>query len=65
MLKYDGANRVIDNSKVLGATGLKQSDFMTLKQGLKKELLSLPENTVWSETPINAKMDEFLKRKSN
>jgi hypothetical protein len=29
---------------VLGATGLKQSDFMTLKQGLKKELLSLPEN---------------------
>lgn len=65
-LKYDRCfNRVIDNSKVLGATGLKQSDFMTLKQGLKKELLSLPENTVWSETPINAKMDEFFKRKSN
>ncbi|MDD3766425.1 MAG: NAD-dependent epimerase/dehydratase family protein [Eubacteriales bacterium] len=62
-LKYDRCfNRVIDNSKVLAATGLKQSELMPLKQGLKKELLALPKDVVWSETTVNAKMDELLKK---
>lgn len=61
-LKYDRCfNRVIDNSKVLAATGLKQSEFMTLKQGMKKEFSSLPIDTSWGETAINERMDEILK----
>jgi methyl coenzyme M reductase subunit C len=47
---------------VLAATGLKQSELMPLKQGLKKELLALPKDVVWSETTVNAKMDELLKK---
>lgn len=62
-LKYDRCfNRVVDNSKVLEATGLKQSDFLTLKQGLERELSVLPRETVWEKTHINERMDEILKR---
>ncbi len=60
-LKYDRYfNRVIDNSKVLAATGLKQSDFTTLKQGLLKELSALPKDTKWGESVINERMDKIL-----
>jgi len=62
-LKYDRCfNRVIDNSKILKATGMKQSDLMPLRQGLEKELMSLPEDVVWKETPINERIDEILDR---
>lgn len=62
-LKYDRCfNRVVDNAKVLAATGLKQSDFITLKQGLMKELSALPKNTTWYETDVNVRMDELLKK---
>jgi nucleoside-diphosphate-sugar epimerase len=54
-------NRIIDNTKILQVTGLKQSDFITLKQGLKKELSIVPKDTNWGNTSINDKMDEFLK----
>jgi nucleoside-diphosphate-sugar epimerase len=61
-LMYDRCfNRVVDNSKVLKATGLKQEDFTSLKSGLMKELSALPENTVWDEISINERMDAFLK----
>ncbi len=36
-------NRVYDNSKMLKATGLKQSDFLTLKQGLLHEKKTILE----------------------
>lgn len=32
-------NRILDNSKVLNATKLKQTDFKTLKKGLREELM--------------------------
>ncbi|MDF2722186.1 MAG: epimerase [Paenibacillus sp.] len=61
-LKYDRCfNRVVDNSKVLRVTGLKQADFTTLKNGLAKELSALPENTVWNAIGVNDKMDAYLK----
>jgi len=62
-LLYDRCfNRVVDNSKILLATGLKQSDLMPLKEGLKKELSALPKDTVWSRSTISERMDEFLKK---
>jgi nucleoside-diphosphate-sugar epimerase len=60
-LQYDRLfNRVIDNSNILNATGLKQSDFMPLKAGLKRELSALPPDHSWGPTGINDRMDEFL-----
>ncbi len=47
-LAYDRLfERIVDNSKVLQVTGLKQEDFMPLRSGLEKELLALPKDTVW------------------
>lgn len=38
-LKYDRMfDRIMDNTKILEATGLRQSSFMTLRDGLHKEL---------------------------
>lgn len=61
-LLYDRCfNRVVDNSKILRVSGLKQSDLTPLKIGLERELSALPKSTVWSETAINERMDAFLK----
>jgi nucleoside-diphosphate-sugar epimerase len=60
-LLYDRCfNRVVDNSKVLQATGLKQSDFTSLKSGLANELAAHTKNTVWSENKVNERMTAFL-----
>lgn len=64
-LKYDRMlNRVVDNSKILALSGLKQSDLMPLKEGLKHELSNLPENVVWpcNNEDVNRRMDEYLKK---
>lgn len=62
-LTYDRLfNRVIDNSKILSVTGLKQSDFMPLKEGLRTELSALPENVCWSGAlnDIDKKIDGYI-----
>ena len=47
-LEYDRLlNRKIDNSKILEVAGLKQSDLMPLKEGLKKVLAVVDEKTTW------------------
>lgn len=47
-LEYDRLlNRKIDNSKILEIAGLKQSDLMPLKEGLKRVLSVVDENTTW------------------
>lgn len=63
-LAYDRLfHRVIDNSKVLRVTGLKQADLMPLRRGLEKELSALPKDTVWSGAEgIWEKMDDYLKK---
>ena len=61
-LTYDRYfNRAIDNSKILNATGLKQSDLTPLREGLKMELAGVPKDASWEDYGINARMDEFLK----
>ncbi len=52
--------RVIDNSKLLEHTGLRQADFMPLREGLKRELDALPADYVWPKNPVNDRMDAYL-----
>lgn len=60
-LLYDRCfNRIVDNSKILRVTGLKQTDFMPLKDGLAKELAALPKGIVWDKSGVNDRMDEYL-----
>lgn len=61
-LTYDRMfNRVIDNSKILEISGLKQSDLMPLEEGLIKELYALPADVAWNDDGANARMDAYLK----
>lgn len=61
-LEYDRMfDRIVDNSKVLDATGLKQSDFSTVRDALARELASLPADVQWKENPVCERMDEYIK----
>ena len=62
-LAYDRMfQRIIDNSKVLRIAGLKQEDFMQLRDGLKKELSALPKDTAWPDaSAIWERMDAYAK----
>lgn len=56
-------DRVIDNTKVLAATGLSQSDLMPLEKGLELELSRIPRDFDWSASAhdgINTRMDAWL-----
>ena len=50
-------DREVDNSKVLAATGMKQSEMMPLYDGLKMEISRTPKDYPWSN---NQRMDEYL-----
>ena len=50
-------DRIMDNSKVLAATGMKQEDLMPLYDGLKKEIARCPRDYEWK---VNTAMDEYL-----
>ncbi len=56
-------NRIIDNSKVLTATGRSQSDLMPLAKGLEMELARVPRdyewNAPWLANPMR-RMDAWL-----
>ena len=62
-LTYDRLfQRIIDNTKILRVTGLRQEDFMPLKCGLEKELNALPKDVVWSDAGAAwGRMDEYLR----
>lgn len=58
-LEYDRLfDRIMDNSKILKATGMKQKDLMPLFQGLEKEISRCPRDHRW---PVNERMDEYIK----
>jgi len=52
-------DRVVDNSKALAVTGMKQSDMKPLYDGLKMEIDRTPLDYPWPENP---RMDEYLAR---
>ena len=49
--------RVVDNSKALAVTGMKQSDMRPLYDGLKMEIDRTPADYPW---PVNQRMDDYL-----
>lgn len=63
-LVYDRLfDRVMDNSKVLAATGMKQEDLKPLYDGLKYEISRCTQEFIEqsAEITVNASMDEYLK----
>ena len=55
-------NRIIDNSKLLDATGRRQEDFIRLEDGLKKELTAY-DGLLYNKIK-NDNMDKLLKKTS-
>jgi len=53
-------DRITDNSKVLQATGMKQTDLISLYDGLKYEISRCPKDTVWGDNGTGARMDAYL-----
>lgn len=66
-LDYDRlVDRVMDNSKILAVTGMKQSELTTVYDGLKRELEALPADAFLRDTTArNRLMDEYLARKGS
>jgi nucleoside-diphosphate-sugar epimerase len=57
-LEYDRLfDRIMDNSKVLQVIGMKQSELISLYDGLVKEISCCPKDYKWQ---INSAMDEYL-----
>ena len=50
-------DRIIDNSKILDVTGMKQEELMPLKEGLRYEISKLPRDIF---TDRNSTMDEWF-----
>ena len=62
-LDYDRLfDRIIDNSKILAATGLKQSDLMPLYDGLKYEIGRAPKDFAWHPDSVMDNMIEQLSK---
>lgn len=65
-LVYDRLyDRIMDNTKILNATGMKQSELMPLEKGLAREISGLPKNMQWTNEyyqSIYNNMDEYLRR---
>ena len=62
-LVYDRCfNRVVDNTKILSATGTKQSDMMPLRDGLARELGALRRDDIPGNDEVNARMDLWLEQ---
>ena len=60
-IKYDRLfNRILDNSKVLKATRIEQSELLPLRDGLKKELDAFKQHPFFQypNLEINARMDK-------
>ena len=60
-LFYDRClNRAIDNTKILNATGYKQSDLMPTEEGLRMELSQLDLRELPENQAVSARMNAFL-----
>lgn len=58
-IRYDRMlDRVVDNSKILEISGMKQTDFIPLKEGLRMELENFKKDPVYSA--VNKKRDQMM-----
>ena len=55
-------DRIMDNSKILEVTGMKQSELTTLYDGLKRELAGVDADT-FVEMKNSPRMDQYLKER--
>ena len=55
-------DRIIDNTKILNAAGMKQNELKPLFEGLKSELSALPEN-IFASMAYSERMDKFIAEK--
>ncbi len=63
-LLYDRLfERIIDNRKILSISGLRQSEFTPLGEGLRKELSALPETVDFGKSEAGERMDQYLQSK--
>lgn len=63
-LMYDRCmERVMDNTKVLKATGMKQEELLSVRDGIEKMIAAVPADRVWSEYTqlwsVDAAMDRY------
>lgn len=62
-LLYDRCfDRIVDNSKILSISGMKQQDLMPLKEGLRRELENITIDDIRYNTNINERMDKYLEK---
>ena len=60
-LDYDRLfERIVDNTKILNVTGMKQSELTTLHDGLARELSALPAGYRFPADPRGDRMDKYL-----
>ena len=59
----------MDNSKILAATGMKQEELMTIKDGIARAISEVDENTRWPEYTqllnVDAAMDAYSAAEKN
>lgn len=55
-------NRVMDNGKILTATGMKQSELMPLDEGLRLEYEAFPKDFVFRDTHAYLRMDAYFNK---
>lgn len=60
-LAYDRLfQRVVDNTKILAISGLRQEDMMPLREGLRRELTALPADADFGPCPAGERMDAYI-----
>lgn len=60
-LEYDRLfDRIMDNSKILAAADLKQSELTPIRDALAREIAQLPRDIYDPADPINVTMDRWL-----
>lgn len=53
-------DRIMDNTKILNITGMRQSELMPLREGLERELRAFDKNHVWPQFDAYDRMDDYL-----
>lgn len=55
-------DRIMDNSKILNITAMKQDELMPLEKGLAMEFNAFPKDTQWEHSDAYIRMDAFLNK---
>ena len=53
-------DRVVDNSKILRVSGVRQEELTPLEQAIQIELGGLGDNCPWTESEMSRRMDAYL-----